>query len=82
MFALLGLDKAEFVNLKCDPQRAMELREEYPESIMGAYHMSKKHWNSVRFDGDLSSWLFKDLIDHSYDLVLASLTRKARESIG
>ena len=81
MFALIGLNKAEFVNLKCDPEKAIELREEHPDTISGAYHMSKVHWNSVRFDGGLSPEMFRQLIDHSYELVFGSLTKKVRESI-
>ena len=79
MFALTGLDKEEFVvNLKCDPEYAIELREEY-EDIWAGWHMSKKHWNTVRFEGGLSEELLAKLIDHSYDLVVKKLKKADRE---
>ncbi len=81
MFALIGLNRAEFVNLKCDPERSAELREAYPEDIYPGYHMSKKHWNSVTTSGVVPSDLFKELVDHSYEIVRASLPKKVREAI-
>ena len=83
MFALSSLKGWEsgeqFLNLKCDPDYAQELRAEY-ESIEPGWHMSKKHWNSVRIcKGELSIELIHKLIDHSYDLVVKSLTKKQRE---
>ena len=81
MFALTGLDDSEFkVNLKCDPYRAIELREEY-ESIIPGFHMSKKHWNTVTPEGSLSKEFFKELIDHSYDLVVKGLPKKLRDQL-
>ena len=80
MFALTGLDSADFsVNLKCDPERAIELRDEYPDEIRPGWHMSKKHWNTVLFEGNLSSSLLRDLVDHSYELVVKSLRKADRE---
>ena len=79
MFALTGLESPEFkVNLKCDPDKAIELRETY-ESITAGFHMSKKHWNTVLFDGSFSEDLFKELIDHSYFLVINGLPKKIRD---
>jgi predicted DNA-binding protein (MmcQ/YjbR family) len=81
MFALTGLDDDEFsVNLKCDPDRALELREEHPE-IRPGYHMNKHHWNTVSFDGDLEEDFLRELIDHSYDLIVSSLPKKKREEL-
>lgn len=82
MFALTGLDNPTFkVSLKCDPERSEQLREEY-ESVGGAYHMNKKHWNSINFaSGELNNQLLKELIDHSYDLVFQSLTQKTKQEI-
>ena len=81
MFALTGLDDPEFkVNLKCDPDRSIELREQY-DSIIAGFHMNKKHWNTVSFDGSLSSQLFMQLIDHSYDLVVNGLPKKLRDQL-
>lgn len=79
MFALTGLDNDEFtVNLKCDPDRSIELREMYSEIYPG-FHMNKKHWNTVHFEGDLDEKLLLELIDHSYDLVVAKLKKADRE---
>lgn len=81
VFALTGLDGTKFtVNLKCDPERAQELRELYPE-IQPGYHMSKKHWNTVDFDGSLPDRFLLELIDHSYDLVVAGLTATIRKTL-
>lgn len=70
IFLLTGLDSSPLqFNVKCDPERAVELREEFPESILPGYHMNKKHWNTVVVDGSVPNRLLKELIDHSYDLV-------------
>lgn len=83
MFALTSLKKWEngdySVNLKCDPSKATELREKYPDDIFPGYHMSKKHWNTVVIDyGALDDDFIKELINHSYDLILNSLTKKQK----
>ena len=81
VFALTSLSKVPFqANLKCDPERAIELRESYAEVAPG-YHMNKKHWNTVTFDGVLSSNLVLELIDHSYNLVVKGLTKKCKEQL-
>lgn len=84
MFALTGLDEADLrVNLKCDPERATELRDRYPESIRPGWHMNKTHWNTVYVEqGDLADALVYELIDHSYDLIIGSLTKKRRRELG
>jgi len=70
MFALLPIDsEITRLNLKCNPEYALELRESYPDLILPGYHMSKKHWNTVICDFELPTNLVKDLIQHSYDLV-------------
>ncbi|HFB99777.1 MAG TPA: MmcQ/YjbR family DNA-binding protein [Phaeodactylibacter sp.] len=75
MFALTGLENEEFrVNLKCDPDRAEALREEYGD-IKPGWHMSKKHWNTVYFENELEEELLCELIDHSYDLVVKKLKK-------
>lgn len=80
MFALMSLDRQPTsINLKADPDWSLELREEYSQIVPG-YHMNKVHWNTVNVDG-LKSDLIKKLIDHSYDLIFASLTKKMREEI-
>ena len=84
MFALSSLTQWEkgeaTINLKCDPERALELRAEY-ESIQPGYHMSKVHWNTITVNGDVSLSMLKELIDHSYDLVFKSLTKKIQAEI-
>ncbi|MFM2291072.1 MAG: hypothetical protein RIS29_885 [Bacteroidota bacterium] len=81
MFGLIPLDNPETqITLKCDPERAIELRDEY-EAITAAWHFNKKHWNTVRIDPSISKALLTELIQHSYDLVVAGLTRKLREEL-
>ena len=80
IFILINLDGDPSMNLKCDPDRAIELREENPAIIPG-YHMNKKHWNTVILDGSLPKKLIFEMIDHSYDLVLQSLSTKLRLEI-
>ena len=81
MFLLSGLDaEISSINLKCDPERAMVLRAEY-SNIIGGFHMSKKHWNTVVIDGSLSEDLMKEMIDHSYDLVVSGLTKTRKEEL-
>jgi predicted DNA-binding protein (MmcQ/YjbR family) len=84
IFALTSLQKWELgeagVNLKCDPDRAQELRVHY-ESINAGFHMNKKHWNTILINKEVSDILVKELIDHSYELVFNSLTKKTREEI-
>ena len=82
MFALTGLDETELsVNLKCDPEKAIELREQYP-CVQPGYHMNKAHWNSVYFDGSVPDKLLKEWIDLSYKLVAEKLTKKQRQELG
>ena len=69
IFLLTGLDGTDFrFNLKCDPDKAIELREEF-SCVLPGYHMNKKHWNTIVVDGSVSSKQLKEWIDHSYDLV-------------
>ncbi|WP_166384227.1 MmcQ/YjbR family DNA-binding protein [Polaribacter sp. 11A2H] len=80
MFLLTGLNNWEKgeskVNLKCNPEKAIELREEY-EGIIAGFHMNKKHWNTVSINSsDVPDNFVKELINHSYDLVVSGLTKK------
>ena len=78
MFALaVPEDMPAQVNLKCDPERALELRDRY-EDIIPGYHMNKKHWNTLVLDGSVPPKLIRELAQHSYDLVVASLPAKSR----
>lgn len=80
IFLLVGLDGGDRFNAKCDPERAIELREQHPEVLPG-FHMNKKHWNTVMMNGGLKLSLLKEIIDHSYDLVLASLSKAEQARI-
>lgn len=80
MFALAPLERAQQINLKCDPEWAVELRSEWEEVFPG-YHMSKKHWNTVSLNGRLPSELLVKLIDHSYELVTKGLKKSEREAL-
>lgn len=80
MFALVHLAGEASVNLKCDPDWAEELRAIYP-GVAPGYHMNKRHWNTVALDGSVPDGEIRDLLDHSYELVVASLPKRAREHI-
>ncbi len=81
MFALIALERLPpQCNLKCDPERAVALREEYDGVITPGYHMSKKHWNTL-FLESLPPDIIKELVDHSYNLVVAGLTKKLKEEL-
>lgn len=81
IFALVSLDASDAsINLKCDPEHAVELREKYPDQIMPGYHMNKKHWNTVVAD-QLNDALVRDLIQHSYELVVKSLPKIDRMAL-
>lgn len=81
MFALSNIEWIRpAVNLKCDPERAIELREAY-EAVEPGYHMSKKHWNTVYFDGNVPELELREWIDHSYNLVVKGLKKAEREQL-
>lgn len=84
IFALSSLKQWEkgepSVNLKCDPERASELRAEY-DDIQPGFHTSKKHWNTITINKDVSDSLVTELIDHSYELVFKSLAKKSQNEI-
>lgn len=82
MFALLSLDEPIYpiINLKCDPELAIELRERY-SSVAPGYHMNKLLWNSITVNGSVSNALIKEWIDHSYHLVVEKLPKKLQQEI-
>lgn len=80
MFALIDVDEYAFINLKCDPQKSVELRERF-SGIIGAYHFNKTHWNSVSTDGSVPDQLMYELIDHSYELVVNKLPKKLKTEL-
>ena len=80
IFLLISITDSTHFNVKCDPERAVELREQYIE-VQPGYHMNKRHWNTVSTDGSLTRRQLSEMIDHSYDLVLKSLPKNTREGI-
>ncbi len=80
IFLLTNIDLFESVNLKCDPDKSIELRERY-QAIIPGYHMNKKHWNTVLLNSDVDQKLFIKLIDESYQLVFDSLSKKTRNEL-
>ncbi|HPE96847.1 MAG TPA: MmcQ/YjbR family DNA-binding protein [Chitinophagales bacterium] len=82
MFALAPLNTPEMrMNLKCDPEDALLLRDKYPMHVLPGYHMNKMNWNTVIVDGSIPDKLLLEWINHSYDLILASLPAKVRKTI-
>jgi len=80
MFALSALERGNNIVLKCDPERAIQLREEYTE-IQAAWHMNKTHWNQIDLNGQVPDALIIELINHSYDLIVAKLPKKIRTEL-
>ncbi|PJJ60588.1 MmcQ/YjbR family DNA-binding protein [Hymenobacter chitinivorans] len=80
VFALTDIDTFGSINLKCDPERAVDLREQH-DYVRPGYHMNKKHWNTVLVGTGVPAGQLRELIDHSYDLVRASLPKKQREEL-
>lgn len=77
MFAYISLNRGNesYIALKCDPERAIELREHYPDAIEPAYHMNKIHWNGLHLSRGLSPTLIRELVLHSYELVCQKLPK-------
>jgi len=80
IFLLADLAEGNSFNVKCDPDLAVELRERHEEVIPG-YHMNKRHWNTVRLDGGLKMREIREMIDHSYEIVVQGLPKKVREGL-
>jgi predicted DNA-binding protein (MmcQ/YjbR family) len=78
MFALTDIDAFTSINLKCDPDKSIELRELH-SNVKPGYHMNKTHWNTVTINHQLSDAFVLELADHSYDLVFASLPKAIKE---
>jgi len=82
MFALASLDEIPLrVNLKCDPEEAINLRDQYPDNILPGYHMSKKHWNTVILDGMMPQSMIYRLTANSYDLVVQGLPKRLQKEL-
>ncbi|WDF69309.1 MmcQ/YjbR family DNA-binding protein [Sphingobacterium oryzagri] len=83
VFLLVGLDQVESLsfNVKCDPEHAVTLRADYPQTVFPGYHMNKKHWNTVFCNRELTDDQLKELIVHSYNLVYKGLTKAVKDSL-
>jgi len=77
MFALTNVQRFQSISLKCDPELATNLREQYP-AVTAGYHLNKKHWNSVLMNGSVPGEMIRNWIDHSYDLVVKALPKATR----
>jgi predicted DNA-binding protein (MmcQ/YjbR family) len=81
IFLLAELDAVPLsINLKCDPELALELRDRYP-AVRPGYHMNKKHWNTVEVDGSIPDRELRKMIDHSYEMVAKGLKKSEREAL-
>ncbi len=80
MFALSNVNNFRSINLKCDPEEAVDLRERY-DAVQPGYHMNKQHWNTIIIDGSLPLKFLCEQIDNSYNLVVKSLPKKVRETL-
>lgn len=81
MFCLTDLETFELINVKCDPEEAVLLREEY-EAVIPGYHSNKKHWNSLVMDGSLPDHLILKWVKDSYDLVVKGMPKKEQRTLG
>ncbi len=80
MFTATDIDEFISINVKCDPEKAEDLRAEY-EAVNPGYHMNKKHWNTIEMDNSIPDRLVYQWIDDSYDLVVRGLTKKQKEEL-
>jgi len=80
MFILTNLETFEFINVKCEPEKAILFREKY-NAVTPGYYMNKKHWNSIKMDGSISDGLIKEWIEDSYNLVVAKLPKKVQKEL-
>lgn len=80
MFCLTGLSEPDNCNLKCDPEKSIELRQQY-QAVKPGFHMDKKHWNTITYNLDLSDQEILKLVDHSYELVVAGMPKKMQQEL-
>lgn len=80
IFACVSMDQPDMASMKCDPERAIELRERF-QAVEGAFHWNKKYWNQVWFNRDVSDDLLRELVRHAYDEVWKKLPKRVREGI-
>jgi predicted DNA-binding protein (MmcQ/YjbR family) len=83
LFAISDLANSPLtVSLKCEPELAEQLRGSYPDLVVPGYHLNKRHWNTVLCDGSLPDSMVRDMVEDSYDLIVAAMPRVVRERLG
>ena len=83
LFAISALDASPLnVSVKCEPELASELRGSYPDAVVPGYHLNKRHWNTVMCDGSLPDAMVRDMVEDSYDLIVAAMPAAVRERLG
>ena len=83
LFAISALGSSPLrVSLKCEPELAESLRGSYPDAVAPGYHLNKRHWNTVLCDGSLPDEMVRDMVEDSYDLIVAAMPRAVRERLG
>lgn len=83
LFAISALAASPLVvSVKCEPELAEQLRGSYPGMVVPGYHLNKRHWNTVTLDGSVSDAMVRDMVEDSYDLVVAAMSRRVREALG
>ena len=83
LFAISALRSAPLrVSLKCEPELAEQLRASFPEAVTPGYHLNKRHWNTVLCDGSVPDAMVRDMVEDSYDLIVAAMPRTVRERLG
>jgi predicted DNA-binding protein (MmcQ/YjbR family) len=83
LFALSALEAPELrVSLKCEPELAEQHRASYPSAVIPGYHLNKRHWNTVTLDGTVPDAMVRDMVEDSYDLIVAAMPRAVRERLG
>ena len=83
LFAISALGSSPLkVSLKCEPELAESLRGSYPDAVLPGYHLNKRHWNTVLCDGSLPDEMVRDMVEDSYDLIVAAMPRAVRERLG
>lgn len=81
MFALTDVEDDFSINLKCDPEKAIRLREQYPDQVLPGYHMNKNYWNTIIMDGSIPDKLLYQWTDESYELIVKSLPKARRQEL-
>jgi len=83
LFAISALDRSPLsVSLKCEPELAEQLRASFPDAVAPGYHLNKRHWNTVTLDGSVPDDMLRDMVEDSYDLIVAAMPRAVRERLG